>query len=92
MLQSVADSQPDVDAIFRLTRKTPFSFRRPTCIKKGCIDWKIKKVHRDFYIFVHCNLLITGAGINGLRGSTLKVPDSVMTPYNAQVYDIVIVT
>ena len=38
VLQSVADSQPDVDAIFRLTRKTPFSFRRPTCIKKGCID------------------------------------------------------
>ena len=28
-LQSVADIQPDVDAIYRLTRKTPFSFMRP---------------------------------------------------------------
>ena len=38
VLQSVADYQPDVDAIFRLTRKTPFSFRRPTYFKEGCID------------------------------------------------------
>ena len=28
-LQSVADYQPDVDAIYRLTRKTPFVFQRP---------------------------------------------------------------
>ena len=38
VLQSVADSQPDVDAIFRLTRKTPFSFLRPPYSKEGCID------------------------------------------------------
>ena len=29
VLQSVADFQPDVDAIYRLTRTTPFSFKRP---------------------------------------------------------------
>ena len=29
VLQSVADYQPDVDAIYRLTRKTPFVFQRP---------------------------------------------------------------
>ena len=29
VLQSVADIQPDVDAIYRLTRETPFSFIRP---------------------------------------------------------------
>ena len=35
MLQSVADYQPDVDAIFRLTRKTPFTFRRPRGGQEG---------------------------------------------------------
>ena len=35
VLQSVADYQPDVDAIFRLTRKTPFTFRRPTGVQEG---------------------------------------------------------
>ncbi len=30
VLQSVADFQPDVDAIYRLTRTTPFNFERPT--------------------------------------------------------------
>ena len=29
VLQSVADIQPDVDAIYRLIRGTPFSFVRP---------------------------------------------------------------
>ena len=29
VLQSVADIQPDVDAVFRLIRGTPFSFLRP---------------------------------------------------------------
>ena len=29
VLQSVADIQPDVDAIYRLTRETPLSFIRP---------------------------------------------------------------
>ena len=29
VLQSLADHQPDVDAIYRLTRTTPFSFLRP---------------------------------------------------------------
>ena len=29
VLQSVADIQPDVDAIYRLVRGTPFSFIRP---------------------------------------------------------------
>ena len=29
VLQSVADFQPDVDAIYRLTRTTPFDFKRP---------------------------------------------------------------
>ena len=29
VLQSVADFQPDVDAIYRLTRTTPFYFKRP---------------------------------------------------------------
>ena len=29
VLQSLADFQPDVDALFRLTRKTPFMFERP---------------------------------------------------------------
>ena len=29
VLQSVADYQPDVDAIYRLTRETPFVFQRP---------------------------------------------------------------
>ena len=29
VLQSLADLQPDVDAIFRLTRKSPFIFKRP---------------------------------------------------------------
>ena len=32
ILQSVADFQPDVDAIYRLTRTTPLSFERPTPI------------------------------------------------------------
>ena len=29
ILQSLADFQPDLDAIFRLTQKSPFQFRRP---------------------------------------------------------------
>ena len=29
VLQSLADIQPDVDAIYRLTRDTPFNFIRP---------------------------------------------------------------
>ena len=29
VLQSLADIQPDVDAIYRLTRETPFNFKRP---------------------------------------------------------------
>ena len=29
MIQSLADIQPDVDAVFRLTKKTPFNFNRP---------------------------------------------------------------
>ena len=29
VLQSLADFQPDVDAIYRLTKKTPFLFKRP---------------------------------------------------------------
>ena len=29
VLQSLADLQPDVDAIFRLTNKNPFYFERP---------------------------------------------------------------
>ena len=29
VLQSLADYQPDVDAIYRLTQKTPFNFKRP---------------------------------------------------------------
>jgi hypothetical protein len=28
VLQSLADMQPDVDAIYRMTQKTPFLFRR----------------------------------------------------------------
>ena len=35
VLQSVADFQPDVDAIFRLTRNTPFSFQRPNDVGQG---------------------------------------------------------
>ena len=29
VLQSLADVQPDVDAIYRLTKNTPFQFKRP---------------------------------------------------------------
>ena len=29
VLQSLADIQPDVDAIYRMTRETPFNFKRP---------------------------------------------------------------
>ena len=29
VLQSLADIQPDVDAIYRLTKETPFNFIRP---------------------------------------------------------------
>ena len=29
ILQSLADVQPDVDAIFKLVKKTPFHFKRP---------------------------------------------------------------
>ena len=32
VLQSLADIQPDVDAIYRLIRGTPFSFVRPVSI------------------------------------------------------------
>ena len=32
VLQSLADIQPDVDAIFRLTKDTPFNFIRPDVI------------------------------------------------------------
>jgi len=32
VLQSLADIQPDVDAIYRLTKETPFVFKRPTPI------------------------------------------------------------
>ena len=32
VLQSLADVQPDVDAIYRLTKDTPFNFNRPTPI------------------------------------------------------------
>ena len=32
VLQSLADIQPDVDAVYRLVRGTPFSFKRPNKI------------------------------------------------------------
>ena len=32
VLQSLADIQPDVDAIYRMTRETPFNFKRPNPI------------------------------------------------------------
>ena len=32
VLQSLADIQPDVDAIYRLTKETPLVFERPTPI------------------------------------------------------------
>ena len=32
VLQSLADIQPDVDAIYRLTKETPFVFERPAPI------------------------------------------------------------
>jgi hypothetical protein len=33
ILQSLADFQPDVDAMYRLTHKTPFVFKRPPTTK-----------------------------------------------------------
>ena len=38
VLQSLADFQPDVDALYRLTQKTPFVFQRPS----------IRKLHGNF--------------------------------------------
>ena len=32
VLQSLADLEPDVDAVFRLTHKTPFNFKKSECI------------------------------------------------------------
>ena len=39
VLQSLADFQPDVDALYRLTQKTPFVFQRPP----------IRKLHGNFF-------------------------------------------
>ncbi len=36
VLQSLADFQPDVDAIFRLTHKTPFIFQKGTSVYPRC--------------------------------------------------------
>ena len=38
VLQSLADIQPDVDAIFRMTQKTPFIFKKPDLMCKLRID------------------------------------------------------
>ena len=38
VLQSLADIQPDVDAIYRLTHKTPFNFIRPPTIKPPALS------------------------------------------------------
>jgi hypothetical protein len=34
VIQSLADVEPDVDAIFRMTQKTPFMFDRPSQLRK----------------------------------------------------------
>jgi hypothetical protein len=36
VIQSLADIEPDVDAIFRMTQKTPFIFDRPQQLRKSC--------------------------------------------------------
>lgn len=38
VLQSLADIQPDVDAVYRLIRGTPFSFKRPKKIAAPSIQ------------------------------------------------------
>ena len=38
VLQSLADIQPDVDAVYRLIRGTPFSFKRPNKIAAPSIQ------------------------------------------------------
>ena len=38
VLQSLADIQPDVDAVYRLIRGTPFSFQRPKKIAAPSIQ------------------------------------------------------
>ena len=48
VLQSLADIQPDVDAVYRLIRGTPFSFKRPKkiaapSIQKGNLIFKNQK-------------------------------------------------
>ena len=45
IIQSLADVQPDVDAIFRLTKKTPFNFIRPGGTEKADI---IQLPHHTF--------------------------------------------
>ena len=54
VLQSVVDFQPDVDAIFRLTRKTPFSFRGPSNLEKGTFKLNFTICNNNFWIFVNC--------------------------------------
>ena len=48
VLQSLADFQPDVDALFRLTQKTPFVFQRPAIRKLNgkffCLHYERKQI------------------------------------------------
>ena len=64
VLQSLADIQPDVDAIYRLIRGTPFSFLRPASIdapivQKGKLWMLLFCLIKRFNIsFVYYNLIV----------------------------------
>ena len=53
VLQSLADFQPDVDALYRLTQKTPFVFQRPPIRKLNGNDKdsnRNRKIRTTFFI------------------------------------------
>ena len=62
VLQSLADHEPDVDAIYRLTRGTPFSFNKNEVRTTICfidvyhILCFLKLIHRLLTAFLHCRL------------------------------------
>ena len=51
ILQSLADIQPDVDAIYRLIRGTPFSFTRPSPIVTPSIR-KCKLKNNEYFCVI----------------------------------------
>ncbi len=85
VLQSLADIQPDVDAIYRLTRKTPFLFKRPDIDNKKLISYqRTNGKHQRLLMFQQSIFHITAGKPMATGEALILSSKEFVAPYNAQ--------